>query len=337
MFGSNILEAAIGLFLVYFLFSVLCSALNEWIVGHFKRTRARTLETGILRLLGSRTAADAFFALPLIQSLSEKPTDKPSYISTRLFVDALVALLHNLPTTAKPDGAPEPTPTPIPVTAANAAQDLAALRQLLDAQPDPILRETLHSLLAPCTTLEQARHRLASWFDEGMDRASGWYRKHAQKWTLGIAAGVVICFNADSITIARELLSNSRLRNSLVVAAERTANDPRASALAYTGIAPNPEFGVVRDEIAALQLPIGWHWSKQIVDGVPNFNPVLRPGENWPMKFGGWLITIGAISLGAPFWFELMGRLINLRAAGRKPEPVSAAKAGGENSSPRSL
>ncbi len=46
----------------------------------------------------------------------------------------------------------------------------------------------------------------------------------------------------------------------------------------------------------------------------------------------GWLLTIGAISLGAPFWFDLLGKVAHLRGSGtreadraRKPRPAPPA------------
>ena len=30
----------------------------------------------------------------------------------------------------------------------------------------------------------------------------------------------------------------------------------------------------------------------------------------------GWLLTVAAISLGAPFWFDLLGKIVHLRASG---------------------
>jgi hypothetical protein len=69
MFGSDIIDAGIGLFLTYFLFSALCSAINEWIVGHIFRWRAKILERSLARLLGGEQTAKEFFDQPLIQSL----------------------------------------------------------------------------------------------------------------------------------------------------------------------------------------------------------------------------------------------------------------------------
>jgi hypothetical protein len=39
------------------------------------------------------------------------------------------------------------------------------------------------------------------------------------------------------------------------------------------------------------------------------------------MKAAGLAITVLAVSLGAPFWFDLLNKLANLRASGPKPQP----------------
>jgi hypothetical protein len=38
------------------------------------------------------------------------------------------------------------------------------------------------------------------------------------------------------------------------------------------------------------------------------------------LMISGWLITALAISLGAPFWFDLLSKIIQLRAAGKTPD-----------------
>jgi hypothetical protein len=42
------------------------------------------------------------------------------------------------------------------------------------------------------------------------------------------------------------------------------------------------------------------------------------------MHLLGWLLSIFAISLGAPFWFDLLNRFMNLRNAGRAPDEPRA-------------
>ena len=46
---------------------------------------------------------------------------------------------------------------------------------------------------------------------------------------------------------------------------------------------------------------------------------LVGPGEDRPTKVGGLLVASCGVSPGAPFGFDLLGRFVNLRAAGRKP------------------
>jgi hypothetical protein len=44
----------------------------------------------------------------------------------------------------------------------------------------------------------------------------------------------------------------------------------------------------------------------------------------------GWLLTALAASLGAPFWFDMLSRFVNIRNAGKAPsekDPTASAKA----------
>jgi hypothetical protein len=42
-------------------------------------------------------------------------------------------------------------------------------------------------------------------------------------------------------------------------------------------------------------------------------------GREWLLKIGGLLVTMIALSQGAPFWFDLLQKLVNLRLAGSSP------------------
>jgi len=71
MFGSEILEVAIGIIFVYLLVSVICSAIREGIEA-FLKTRSAYLEHGIRELLhdaDGRGLAESFFRHPLIYGL----------------------------------------------------------------------------------------------------------------------------------------------------------------------------------------------------------------------------------------------------------------------------
>ena len=65
---------------------------------------------------------------------------------------------------------------------------------------------------------------------------------------------------------------------------------------------------------------------------------ILKETETWfkynPNQTGGletllgWLITALAITLGAPFWFDLLSKLINIRGTGNKTDPAAPANTG---------
>jgi hypothetical protein len=90
--------------------------------------------------------------------------------------------------------------------------------------------------------------------------------------------------------------------------------------------APNensPECKIAKNlqEIKKLGLPVGW----VDPDDDPQVDVYRRwPGDNWTGKGGwtdqlykhllGWLITAMAVSLGAPFWFDLLNKFIVVRS-----------------------
>src|SRR5258708_1273562 len=94
MFGSTILDAAIGLVFIYLLASLVISAANEIIAGIFK-SRAKNLWKGIQQLLQDRSEDGLVAKLnqhPLIEGLS-KTKSKPSYIPSRTFALGLLDLV----------------------------------------------------------------------------------------------------------------------------------------------------------------------------------------------------------------------------------------------------
>jgi hypothetical protein len=63
-----------------------------------------------------------------------------------------------------------------------------------------------------------------------------------------------------------------------------------------------------KEELSALKPLLGW----QDVD--------VCDGKAWPSRLLGWFLSITAISLGAPFWFDILKRVMSIRNAGQKPE-----------------
>ncbi len=75
-------------------------------------------------------------------------------------------------------------------------------------------------------------------------------------------------------------------------------------------------------------LPIGW--SDRAAG--PPLSPLSATGWVWGSRVVGWLLTALAVSLGAPFWFDLLNKLVNIRHGMSKPEVAKATKALGQAS-----
>ena len=82
---------------------------------------------------------------------------------------------------------------------------------------------------------------------------------------------------------------------------------------------------------AQLGLPLGW--SLKLQDQETTQDP-----RNFPITAGGWilkglglLITGIAISQGSSIWFDVLGRLVNLRGSGGKPKSGTENGEGAES------
>jgi hypothetical protein len=279
MFGSTILDVAIGIVFIYLLVSLVISAINELIAAMLK-SRAKNLTKGIRALLQDPSEngwVARLYEHPLIATLSS-PNSKPSYIPSRTFALALLDLIAP----ANIDG----------------TRTLADLKAGLGNLPGPLQR-TLTTLLEESQhDVEGLKTQIEIWFNNGMDRASGWYKRKTQWLQFFLGLTLVIVLNLDSVHIGRALFAvNSPLRASLVESAKSFVVQPGGT---------NRPMKDVVEAISAASLPIGW-------------SEFPKP-DQWPPLVLGWLITAFAVSLGAPFWFDLLNKFINVRASGKAPD-----------------
>jgi hypothetical protein len=301
MFGSVILDIAIGLIFVYLLLSLVCSAAKE-LLESLMRHRASDLERGIQDLLGPALAA-GLYNHGLIKGLS-KAGELPSYIPAQTFA---LALLDGLvPATAvAPSGASGALATPPTAAGSAPTAPPPTLRGAVAAIANTDVRNALLSLIdAAGPDAAKVRANIEGWFNSGMDRVTGWYARRTQKIIIVLGLLITLALNVDSVQIANSLYHDSALRDSLVAAAQEYAKSPPPAAAA--GTPATKPIANITAEISKLGLPIGWP--------DPQWNP-----DAWQLgllrKIFGLLLTTLAISLGAPFWFDLLGRVINVRAS----------------------
>ena len=84
---------------------------------------------------------------------------------------------------------------------------LTALQAKLTATvPDPQLNELLNGIVARAGgNIDRIKNEIAAWFDMGMDRVAGVYKRKTQLWAFFIGLGLAVVLNVDTVMIAQAL------------------------------------------------------------------------------------------------------------------------------------
>lgn len=294
------LDLAIGLIVVFLLVSTLCSAVREAIEALLK-TRAAYLERAIRELLddeSGRGLAKSLFDHPLLSGMflgayAPKPvTNKlrvlangrglPSYVPARSFARALldIAARGSLTDEVSSD----------PTSAAMTVESIRA--RLLNIHSVRVRRVLLHALDSSRNDIELARQALEDWFNDSMDRVAGWYKRSTQWVLFVIALAVAVGMNIDSIGLAKYFSHDEAARKAAVTAAET---------LTKKQTPPTKEDSL--EVLHELELPIGWSDAA-----------VPHDRQQWLNRILGWLITAMAAMLGAPFWFDVLNKVMVIRS-----------------------
>jgi hypothetical protein len=333
MLNFPALDVALGLIFVFFVLALVCSGINEAIAG-WARWRAQDLERGLWELLRDpERGAEAAQALerlkkhPLIQPMlypknkataaptppleggtpkTSRKTDFPSYIPSRTFAAALLGLDQK-----------------VVARGVDVQAELRTLDASINEIPSEPVRIALTALLHDAQgEAVRFRHSVEQWYDDQMERVSGWYRRRVQKVLWALAIVVALTLNADALQIAKRLWVEPSVRSAFV-------NQARNAAGNATGETSPAK------ELEQLPVPLGWHLAsaRQDPQGFPFY-------EKWSMfwaliaKLIGLALTAVAITFGAPFWFDLLSKVARLRSSGAPP-PASDALRRGEGEETR--
>ncbi len=292
MFGSEILDVAIGLILVFLTVSLICSSAREAIETVFKH-RASDLERGICEMLGP-DVAQRFYNQPLVNGLfkgnyqSNKRGNLPSYIPPGTFALALMQVaktvgqhadisqaVRNLPLDSKLKGALVPL--------------------IVAAEGDP----------------KRVRQNIEDWYNASMDRVAGWYKRRTQIIIAALGFTIAGVMNIDAVAITRYLNTNQTARSVLVNQAQlrnRSADtsDPMTFLTRQGG------------------LPCGWLFTPETnqsgADFMRDWRRAPATPREWLLKIAGLLFTGFAVSLGAPFWFDVLNRFMVIRSTVKPAE-----------------
>lgn len=431
MTGNVALDAVIGLVFVYLLYSLYATILMELTSSLFG-LRAKNLRytlkrmlaeerihprgwnwlakigTTILRIGGyapnmkNKELYQTFMNQPTIKTLGSGGFDgRPSYISAENFSKALIDSIK----------ADEPE------LSLMAAIDIGLYRTINDNDVESTgnpkqLADDINN--KPKVNAETRKHieslmkdanydpikfkiLLENWFNDTMERSTGWFKQTTQIVLLFIGFILVINFNVDSIAIIKKLSTDKDARDQMVKLAteyteknptlpdsgskagndsveQRTADSVRAEELKEVKQS-------LENEIANSQSVLGssWNLPDSVVYHTVKMDSVqkdsvmfpvgnsggfimlhktvdaerinrqfrkidfsnVKDGDKMKIKqfsyklgavffgghFWGYLLTVLALSLGAPFWFDLLNKLVKLRTGKQVADDSNAAAA----------
>lgn len=312
MFGSTVLEVAIAIICIYIVASLAVSSLTE-VIASVLGTRSSNLRKALTSYIGYevkdgnkqyRVEQDPTLSKalehPLIHSLSKPKLRKstqaprgPSYIPKNVFARALIetVLLE---------------------------EDKRVSAKELETKVQKIKNPELKKVLAPLLekgvdNIDKTTREIETWFDNKMNRAAGWYKRKAQYGILAVSLLLVSIYNIDSFTLIKYFWNDSRARADIVQMAEQMNSSKEARP------DNNEGFEQLRSLDKNSELPVGWMLCDKADTKKCQFK---NPGDfwDWLNKIIGLLFTTLMISQGAPFWFDILNKVSNLRGTGHKPE-----------------
>ena len=207
----------------------------------------------------------------------------------------------------------------------------------LASRAEASLQNTKDNVQSANNEIRQLQHEIETWFNNGMTRASGVYRRNVKGVGLLVGFAIAFSINADTFYIFQRLSTDPAIRSSIIQAAEQVevrGINSAAELAAELGIdelsddlvdqvAERMELDLrsvgeaVEETLADYPLPIGR--SPAVLSAQK------AAEENWPIplipqRIVGWSITALALSMGASFWFDLLRKVMAVRASGDKPE-----------------
>ncbi len=295
----GMLQVVIGLIFVLLLLSLLATTMMELVASAFG-LRGRNLEKALRNMLASTDADDqlveAFKNNSLYKQLSYKYGTKrysPSYLSDRSFQSILMDIILE-------------------------GEGFDRLEEKIQQLPDHDLKNVLQQFVREAEhDVEAFKGKVRTWYNDVMDRASGWYKRYTQKILVSMGFFIAIVFNADTLAIYERLESDPETLQQVLTLAEDYVNGKDGLEIAPPSL--SPEFNqslakledMVNNQIESVKSPLGLGWKNVVWSEVTWYDALL--------KLLGWSVTALAVSLGAPFWFDLLRKLVNIRSSGNKP------------------
>lgn len=360
MSGFPIIDLVAGMIFIYFLLAIINNSLFEIFASLFK-LRAYYLRMWLIEVFsGKLKTADGKEVMPLSQAIMDHPLvdglsgkcKSNTYMSSKEFAAVLVDLITN--------EQQKTSDTIDDIEAAFASTPLLPAEMKRSLKSFAVqAKSAIEVVNKKISEVEYFTGQLEGWFDRSMERLTGKFKRRSLMFAAIFGSIITFALNIDSIALINYLYNNPEARQQLATSAyaasedttykklvssinekkatlltdtaSGTSADSTASSLAFTVdslIAEYEKQKLVIDTVYATissAVPIGWNDNEWLIFSQKhNHNK-----EGWVCflfiitKLGGFAITILALCLGAPFWFDVLGKIANMRSS---VKPLTAAQ-----------
>jgi hypothetical protein len=356
MFGSVVLDVAIGMAFVYLLLSLIASVVQE-LLSAFMQLRAANLEKGLRSLFsGDSLGAEmdlvnSIYDHGLVRGLYSDPKRDCGKVPglfrrmmdwVRMVMRRVIGINADKPLTIAVD--PLLLPAYIPsrtfalalIDTLNAnkkegAEAMASIKETLAAHNNKASQALLALAIDAKGDVVAFQRNLEQWYNDAMDRVSGWYKRYTQRALIGIGLLLAIALNVSSVRVARTLWLDRDARQAMVDAAGNYAkNNPTAVSPATPVDAGKlkaqlqSDVDTFNEVTTSSLLPLGWKRSWHSYEN--EFETAPKDATFSALTvLAGWIVTALAISFGAPFWFDTLNRFMVVRST-VKPQEKSGTE-----------
>lgn len=327
--NTSIVDLAVVLTFSYLLLSIIASTIHELFLTLIK-ARSRMLLKALNNMFFDETwkseTSKLLLNSPSIRALQQDAKKFPAYIPASSFASAILGIIRNGSTD--------------PITVESIRARLNDEQSLIKGEARIALLNILDSAN---NDYEKFIRGVESFYDSSMDRVSGWFKSRYQIYMLIISAFVSVFLNVDSIHLAQTLWADKVKLEQMANAAKNEFKNIEKTdkEIILSGSNNNPTIRIdidkntdtttigidsalsllklqQKDIATAMQkvktsgLPMGWE-NRQAFISAFKWEPRLA------VRIAGWLITTLAVFMGAPTWFDILNKLVNLRGNGKKP------------------
>jgi hypothetical protein len=335
---NSVIEILIATAVMYFLFSTLVSIVYEW-YSYKVQKRGRFLHDCISKLLNdplNESYAALLYNQYSIDKLKKNKEGYPQYISSPMFADTLIDVIGKQSDELEFKNELDAQGNIINVEMIEKRISDPFLRfgAGLDKMRYSPLKSQLRSYFEKSSSYSELKLSLESWFNDYMSRVSGWYKNGMKKELFYISLVIAFALNIDSIRIITKIKEDSQLRKNLLETATQITIDESVKAMdeAKSNLKTSrysdelervKKITLFRDSISKITI----HKADSVIrkieaEGIPigYQGDIKKIHGNWYIFkwLVGIFISAYAMSFGAPFWFEVIQKFINIRRAGTK-------------------